>query len=163
MAGHSRNWWLHESEHLLVVALLVVVLLQAGQMTGGDAGIGGNPLIIVPGQDAFTVGAGETVRYPWLVVNRADRSIRVKSGLGLEWRTGTHNVSATAPDGMTALLVEPSSAETTALEPGDHRTYRYTFTAPERPGRYTITLVAVGNGANVRETVAMRVMGGGRS
>lgn len=157
MAEHSREWWLHESEHVFVVLLLAVVLLQAAQLGGDDGSTAmTEPVIIVPGHDAFTVYTDQVVRYPWLVVNRADEAVRVKSALGLDWEHGPRNMSV--PDGVTALLVEPAYGETTALGPGDHQAFRYTFRAPGEPGQYAITLVAMSNGATIKETVSMQVV-----
>lgn len=157
MAEHSRDWWIHESEHVLVIILLMVVLFQATQIAAEEGASAGDPVVIVPPSESFTVYSEQTVNFPWLVVNRLDEPLRVKSGISLEWET-LQRTEDGLPDSLTAFLVKPRYIDIASLSPGAHKEYAYTFTAPDEPGRYVITIAVEGDGTIVEKTVQMRVV-----
>lgn len=156
MARHNRDWWLHESEHVLVVLLVAVVLLQAVQIDRVEES--GDPVVIVPATESFTARPGQTVLLPWLVVNTVDTSVDVRSGVMFDWeRSLDDREQGNLPDGITALVAGLQYTETSSLDPGDHRTYRYRFRAPTTPGQYQVTVVAEVGDHRVTKPVVMDV------
>ncbi len=159
MANHSRDWWLHESEHILVVLLLAVVLFQAAQVAGDseDGVTVDEQVMIVPASESFTVRSGQEVRFPWMVVNRGTEMVEVTSGVEVDWESSEEG---DVPDTVTALLVNPAYLEMNAIQPGSHKVYEYRFNAPTDPGQYRMALVAEGDGSDVRESITMTVVPG---
>lgn len=155
MSEHSREWWFHESEHVLVVLLLVVVLFQASQVVDTPLSES-EPVVIVPATEAFTVPAGQVVTFPWLVVNRLTEPVSVESGIILDWKSADPDEDR--PGSVTALIVKPAYAELASIGSGEHRQYRYQFTAPEYPGDYTLTVTAEVEQERVEKDVLMRVV-----
>lgn len=147
----------HELEHVVVLVLLSVVLLQATQLTEKQDSVG-DPVVIVPPADAFTVYAGQEVNFPWLVVNKRDEPLRVESVVSLSWNRPLKHDDTGPVRSLTALITKSDYASISSLNPGDHKQFRYAFNAPNKPGEYVITIqVKSGEDAVLRD-VAMSVV-----
>lgn len=161
----DRNWQdrehlFHGIEHLVLLFLVGFVLLQSVYLSGSEpveVVDGGDPFVIIPPADEFTVHSGDMVEFPWMIVNAQNRSTEVHGGVQVDWEQELDQ-TGDLPPGITAMAgaVERPVA-TTTLRSGDHRQYVHRFMAPNDPGTYRITLVAADNSHNVTETVEMQV------
>ncbi len=160
MAGRwrDRDHVFHEMEHVVLIILVGVVLVQAAMMTGEEAGGDSGVLVIIPSAEEFSVGPGTVIEYPWLVVNAKNHSTHVTIRVQMDWERELER-DGRLPPGVTAMTVaDPFFVASRDMGSGEHQQFLHRFRTPERPGEYRLTIIAETEQQRVNETVRMIVV-----